>query len=132
MPDKITIDELKLYLGTGLKFKRRDRVYTMRGIEQQELSFDLILTESHKAEINEIKPLVRPLSQLAEEIKVDGKRFVPSIELAWSLYRGVPMDELIEPLRFTEALLLASWHFDVFGWLQRTGPDGESLAEVLE
>jgi len=73
-------------------------------------------------ELSEIKPLLRPLSQLTEEIEHNGEKFVPMEEIDnyhnFSMLRtgDLKTDPLRYPYTIVEALI--SWHFDVFGLIE--------------
>lgn len=73
---KITVDQLKNYLGTGLKI----HFSTTRGVKHHTLDIHNI-TDAIKYTSN-YKILVYRLSDLDKEIEVDGERFVPAVELS--------------------------------------------------
>lgn len=98
--DKLTIRELAPYLSYGLNFKAGNETWLLRSLRT--LDKYPIWAETrwykkenkYKPEINnrglcigygfklkDIKPLLRPLSFLTEEIEHNGERFVPIIEL---------------------------------------------------
>ena len=78
-----------------------------------------------------IKPLLRQLSQLTEEIEIDGERFVP-IKRLNELNIDPNFDPVVlndgtinyDPLK--EYQLLFKWHFDIFNLI------GQGLAEPIK
>jgi hypothetical protein len=86
-----TIEQLKGYLGTGLKmiFKKSGRCFTLNGLmtnENENLIFIDSLQEKWLQKHWNFKPLLHPLSRLTVPISVEGynngEEFVPIIELA--------------------------------------------------
>lgn len=73
------------------------------------------------------KPILRPLSDLTKEIKVNGEKFVP-IEFIeekyytqnWAnqLSRCIEDEKWIYHLDYSLILSLLEWHFDVFGLIE--------------
>jgi hypothetical protein len=83
--------------------------------------------------LDQIKPLLRSLSQLTQEIEVDGVRFVPLVELKNYSDGSVHMDDWLEhmddfsykpheinfeqcPYIFIQKL--QEWHFDIYGLIE--------------
>lgn len=162
MADKITVDELKIFVGTGLKIKdtHKDLRPTLWSVSED--AFE-IAEDGDGWPISFIggttfKPIVRPWSHLTKEIEVDGERFIPMFELYGSgdndIEDGNFTFEDVFPsqtvmvyvdrsrvmvvqhdarfLRFNDATRLAAWGFDIFNWLNRTGKDGKPLAIEME
>ena len=85
--------------------------------------------------LNDIKPIVRPLSDLTKEIEHDGKKFVPIDELAEWLYGEEPESfgkkedarswidfnlggsQIVGNLPFKLVRKLIKWHFDIHNWI---------------
>ena len=85
---------------------------------------------------SDIKPILRPLSDITKEIEVNGERFIP-VEKIYdgSIYEwkndkeqhGVFYDyvmdmhthELAEELQYNVFIMLVEWHFDVFGLIEK-------------
>jgi hypothetical protein len=70
---------------------------------------------------SDIKPLLRPLSHLDKEIEINGKRFLPIIEL--DLYHDFSFMNFSQiqenPTRYPYTIVekLIEWHFDISGLL---------------
>lgn len=141
MGDKITIDELKMFLGTGLSGFVDDDVCLLSSLTEMghivvsRYDFDL----DFRAE--NFRPCVRPWSHLTREIEHNGESIVP-IEFFTS--QKLHPDEIapvIEALKkqvvlgkasYDKTMLYASMLFDIFNWLNRTGDDGQPLAVEME
>jgi hypothetical protein len=77
---------------------------------------------------NDIKPILRPLSDLKKEIEVDGEKFIPKNRLRdlimirgnYSKYDSNWINENIDPflLPFWMIEYLLEWHFDIYGLLE--------------
>jgi len=133
LPDQIKIEELKLFVGTGLKVLYRDK----KEHELTGISGGLAVLGKGEnwfyADLTNIKPIFRPWSHLNKEIEHNGEKFTPWVRRAcWGALEPEFFDADKDDLGFEEALELASWHFDIFNWLNRTGPDGEPLAVEME
>lgn len=77
-------------------------------------------TVDYDCQIDDFKPLLRPLSDLTKEITHNGETFVPiqNIAIYSPTDQGLPY--LIEQIKtgFIEVIVfnkLIEWHFDVFG-----------------
>lgn len=85
MQDKITLEELALYLPYGLKysFDGEDLHHTVIGMDITDMGIHLIspYNDYGTCNINRGKPILRPLSQLTQEIEHNGKNFIPIVEL---------------------------------------------------
>lgn len=83
---KITIDQLKNYLGTGLEIRivRKGSFTTSPdNISFEKFSArDFGIVFKKRYGVKESKPVCYRLSDLDKEIEVNGERFVPAIELA--------------------------------------------------
>ena len=82
----------------------------------------------------EIKPILRPLSDLTKEIEIDGKKFVPFDQVFDELDRELcdvhydVCDALtsglhdikthIKLIPFDMMEYFLAWHFDVLGWIE--------------
>jgi len=81
--------------------------------------------ERQMKQINEIKPILRPLSDLTKEIEHNGLKFVPSIILKECYGHSVQIAEskyLITPIQlesYTLVSQLFEWHFDIFGLIEK-------------
>jgi hypothetical protein len=136
--DKITVEELKMFVGTGLEFEVDEvnvleavLVTTCDGHEYTAVSGMGSCQESNEFQISCIIPIVRQLSQLTKEIEVDGERFVPiekimptseSKNFGWMsdpYMKGLLHSAEIGCLPMNIANKLSSWHFDIFNWIGR-------------
>lgn len=83
---KITIDQLKNYLGTELKvtFDGDEYEHELIGIDLSNEGMHLIsaFNDFGRASIKNIRPLVYRLSDLDKEVEHNGERFVPAVELS--------------------------------------------------
>lgn len=64
---------------------------------------------------NYIKPILRPLSDLTKEIEHNGEKFVPYY---WFGRQGINIESILDE-RWHIVQKLLSWHFDVFGLLDK-------------
>lgn len=81
--------------------------------------------------VNDIKPILRPLSDLTKEIEQNGEKFVPIdkiLEEACFDLSKMNRDEINsysnpilmpELISLTDALMLIEWHFDLAGLIER-------------
>lgn len=75
----------------------------------------------------EIKPILRPLSDLTKEITVNGENFVPSdyISVRFNLFCGewlylcINNLDVIEDVPLSVSKKLLEWHFDIFGLIEK-------------
>lgn len=143
--NKLEIKHLAPYLPHGIMCRVTDRGQSktakMKGLYSDGscVFFDTI--ESDKG-FSEIKPLLRPLSQLTKEIEHDGKRFVPALVLfpvseddeENFLIYGTVIDYWKMAIKnikkhtidYADMVKLQSWHFDVYGLID------QHLAEPIE
>tara|TARA_R110000822_G_scaffold41225_1_gene111947 strand:+ start:117 stop:521 length:405 start_codon:yes stop_codon:yes gene_type:complete len=119
---KLELKHLAPYLPYGLKNQRAfHKPKVIDGIVGNKVYFgDTVLF------INQIEPILRPLSDLTKEIEVDGYKFIPyeddylsdvmcsyeSLELLCEYNGNISNDSTIP---YTIMSLLFQWHFDVFG-----------------
>lgn len=120
---KLKIEHLTPYLPYKLKYIDKDsgEITIMRTISAEINLIDLGWGNAH--ELEEFKPILRPLSDLTKEIEHNGERFVPLYYLAgkygdnigeWVyLFKRNVQDLDDAPYKAFQKLL--SWHFDVFG-----------------
>jgi len=83
------------------------------------------------AKVSEIKPILRPLSDLTKEIEVNGEKFVPIEKLLeencfdLSKLNQEDIDSYYHSYLsdvfwcYGDAVKLISWHFDVFGLIEK-------------
>ena len=128
--DKLTINELKGYLGTGLKIMENDDdgIFEMLGI----YDFEEICTDGGDIPFTNFKPLLYPLSSLTEYREDLG--FVPmealcSVEVQeeedFKLYGTIPeywkylLSTKIRNWDNWQVEKLYSWHIDVHNLIDR-------------
>jgi hypothetical protein len=122
--DKLTINELKGYLGTGLKCKNGNSILEL-------CASYLLIDDNFKEEFISIceitnggkywiKPLLYPLSSLTEYREDLG--FVPMDNIKESqrhLFFREDLENQINGLDYSEMQKLLSWHFDCFNLIDR-------------
>lgn len=124
--ETITIQELGAYLGSGLKFISfdDDRKPVIQTIKRLSFYKDQLVIESSEGwdlGLREIKPIVRPLSDLTKEIEHNGERFVPVERLSFSYLDFTIMQFKIDKTRvsYSDIQKLIEWHFDINNWIER-------------
>jgi hypothetical protein len=150
MENKLELKHLSAYLAYGLKFQSsmdkpfeeygRQPTWTFDGITKLFGDYCLNTLENSDAyPIQLVKPILRPLSDLAKEIEVNGERFYP-LEKLTKIFGGRPISfdgncfytkiqksvvrekEDLVPLHFSQLDAfnkLFEWHFDVFGLIEK-------------
>jgi len=126
---KITNAELKMYLGTDLKgLDSLGALVELVGIKNETYFIKGLSSQYAYGDIQEFKPLLRPLSDLTKEIEVNGEKFVP---LDWFDKNYAPlscsheemkehfMKETLTVMPFVVIQKLIEWHFDVFGLIEK-------------
>lgn len=124
--DKINLEQLAPYLPYGLLVKskggtvfRMSLTNNMKGSGVEDRTIDMILSNGYT-------PLLRPLSQLSEEITHNGESFIPMSEndpspldytdLSFDSFNGREVVNWNTP--YITMQLLFKWHFDVFGLIK--------------
>ncbi len=123
MKEQLEIKHLAPYLPYGLKFEAKqlnkyNKVSTF-------ILNSVVILDWERGNL-EIKPILRPLSDLTEEIERNGKKFVP-INCFHRDFSQILKDELkvtngnllIEFLPYGIIVKLLEWHFDVFGLIDK-------------
>jgi hypothetical protein len=84
-----------------------------------------------KYELEEIKPILRPLSDTSKEIEVNGEKFVPYIKLLEQnnfdvknmnksdLYGYKDFFKDPDLLMYNDVLKMIEWHFDIFSLIEK-------------
>lgn len=75
--------------------------------------------EREMVSIEEIKPILRPLSDLTKEIEHNGERFVPVVNLGWNSYDHILKSNICTTISYEYMVKLFEWHFDVFGLIEK-------------
>ena len=92
-------------------------------------------TDKYRDYLFAIKPIFRPLPDLAKEIEHDGKKFIPIVQLGRLTSSNVNIQDTFQFERLYKALLrdimitkkiglihveaLFEWHFDIFGLIEQ-------------
>lgn len=126
--ETLTLKELAPYLPYDLKCywgRGKRKVSISKPIERY---LFLINQKSDLAEgvLENIKPCLRNLSQLTQEIEHNGERFVPARRIGFGMNHKAEInkDYLLQMSRFKDIYSayekLFEWHFDVFGLIPRS------------
>ena len=123
--EKIELKHLAPYLPYGLKMTWSDGKINVLNPELDEIDYSenevnltLVLFIINKGH-NDIKPILRPLSDLTEEITHKGKTFIPAARMITHGFHNSFWYEIDKfDYRYLYAMdfeKLLEWHFDVFG-----------------
>lgn len=139
---KLELKHLAPYLPYGLKGKAEqydtvDKLLGIYGTNGHTLTLCHQVnnhnTIDYAVDINNFKPILRPLSDLTKEIEVNGEKFVPYKKLYWGYCNGgaefgnVVYCEYGESPKTAINVLdyiddyfqLLQWHFDIFGLIKQ-------------
>ena len=135
----LTIKELAPYLPYRLKGKSNqyDSIDLLLGIYGT-MGHSLTLchrinnhnTCDYDCNVNEFKPILRPLSDLIKEIEINGEKFVPAYRtqvhindkyLPFTVNGRIVLENRIvtNTILYTDMQYLISLHFDVFGLIEK-------------
>ncbi|MDR0266059.1 hypothetical protein D3C87_485960 [compost metagenome] len=150
--DKLKLEHLAPYLPYGLKAemldyksdyvgKQYDEIVGFHQWDKNCLYWSTLTIGGSKPNIERIKPILRPLSDLTKEIEHKGKKFIPlHIINGFGKNSESICDRWIEPNLTTQGggsweggieddidtfqfywlhVKLLSWHFDVFGLIEK-------------
>lgn len=120
---KLELKHIAPYLPYGLKFKTADGWCTLLTINYD----DSIINESYEEsyELNEIKPILRPLSDLMKEIEVNGKTTLYIDHISNSnadekqTIKLIENNNSLEVLEYWKILKLYEWHFDLHNLIEQ-------------
>ena len=104
--DKLTLKHLAAYLPYGLKAemidyksdyvgKKYDEIIGVHQWDKNRQYWSFLTVGGSKPNIDRIKPILRPLSQLTQEIVHNEKKFVPMVEL-YKIARGRYKDSVVK------------------------------------
>jgi hypothetical protein len=121
--DNLTIAHLAPYLPYGLKYMnvKNNEITTMKALDS-----DVEMVDwgwGCALEFHELKPILRPLSDLTKEIEHNGEKFVPTKEYHYlrfeeiSTFKGGENHLIFMQVR--EYQILLELHFDVFGLIEK-------------
>lgn len=122
MENKLTIAHLAPYLPYGLKMRFENitgREITLTGIHGGD-GFAARISDGRYGYWLDgcgFKPVLRPLSQLTQEIEHNGGRFVPYKKLGWEsgdMLISCVKSKTKKDLPYRDAVKLFEWGFDVF------------------
>lgn len=135
---KIQLEHLAPYLPYGLKVKipvvnkKTCRQYVIGTVGAMYSDASICCYDTVNAYPDWFKPILRPISQIDEEIEIDGKFFTPMLEIELDLKRKgewiVQYEQLVDYLTLCPEMeripypliqYLLSWHFDVFGLIDK-------------
>jgi hypothetical protein len=74
------------------------------------LTSDVIARREKLRTIEDVRLILRPLSDLTKEIDHNGEKFVP---------KDVFMESDVDLTSYDGVVTLCSWHFDVFGLIEK-------------
>jgi hypothetical protein len=131
---KLEIKHLAAYLPYGITFKSEmdkpfdevgfNPVWTAEGLIKMFGDYCLTTKDNNDAyAIQTCKLILRPLSQLTQEIEHNGKKFVPKdLLISWNI--GIYNSDEGVNLYFDEVCYqdiqnLLEWHFDIFGLIEK-------------
>jgi hypothetical protein len=99
------------------------RIFTMVGIVDGEvIRSKKGYIRNVEEEIEDVFPILRPLSDLNKEIKVNGNLFTPNHHPLFKIFISADMDWFIDNCPFFvdygQVQKLLEWHFDIFGLIE--------------
>lgn len=117
---KLKIEHLAPYLPYGLKVKWGADIADLIGLIRDAVVLNgEFWMSSQKTSIENIKPILRPLSDLTKEIEVNGEKFFPIKQLdAYHNFSMMHYSDIVkDPTRYPYTIVqrLLELHFDVFG-----------------
>lgn len=134
---KLELKHLAPYLPYELQIKTAYGIKTMVSLSTTVINYDLEL-EAYWDFIKDIKPILRPLSDLTKEIEHNGEKFVPIEILNKMLFTKHSKLEYYDSEFCNGAILfstkiagfnilsineklqkLIEWHFDIFGLIEK-------------
>ena len=99
-------------------------VYEVTGINYEN-SFlpDCVMFRNGYLQIENCKPILRPLSDLTEEIEVGGERFVPNLHPYFKYLIHCELDIFLRDIPYSldyrQYSKLTEWHFDIYGLIEQ-------------
>jgi hypothetical protein len=125
---KLEIKHLAPYLPYGLKIQGQTHksIETLFGLKGETVFVEYSQSLYAWADIFDIKPILRPLSDLTKEIEHNGERFVPSERYNIDKDFLYEIDTNQEDIIYIDVLemynlflILLEMHFDVFGLIDK-------------
>lgn len=128
MKEKLELKHLAPYLPYGLKVRSKQEITYILNIFSNMRGKGLESRDIYSCLDNQYKPILRPLD-LTKEIEHNGERFVPLYVLTSEILAGrmgingyeVKYDLRMDfnSPRYCDVQKLLSWHFDVFGLIDK-------------
>ncbi|WON94737.1 hypothetical protein [Sphingobacterium sp. UGAL515B_05] len=119
----LTLEHIAPYLPYGIRVKVGK---TERNLTAVSLDSTFVFVSAWKGSrekemvsIEEIKPILRPLSDLTKVIEHNGERFVPVVNLGWNSYDHILKSGTCINISYEYMVKLFKWHFDVFGLIEK-------------
>ncbi len=78
-------------------------------------AYDLLPT----GELDNIRLILHPLSDLIKEIEINGEKFIPYKKIGWGNGTWFNDSMAWQTLSFSDAEKLLEWHFDIFGLINK-------------
>lgn len=119
---KLELKHLAPYLPYELKglvewiHKNKTHCVKLYGILENNLQIENPYGGFDYCDIEDFKPILRPLSDLTKEIEVNAEKFVPIIQTDID----IPFtSDLYFLVAYGDVQKLLEWHFDVFGLIEK-------------
>ena len=127
---KLELKHLAPYLPYGLEvaFNLDQDGYEYGIIDGLNKDLDIVEVNACDPYVSDIKPLLRPLSDLTKEIEHNGEKFVPieyfeenyyTLDLHQQCNRVIKDPRWMYQCRYMFVDYLFKWHFDVFGLIEQ-------------
>lgn len=117
--EKLTIKELCAYLPYGIDISINGKIQKLNSIDSEAKLVCYGWGNAGLIDTDDVKPLLRPLSSLTEEIEHNGEKFVPVDILGWNSYENIIKKGICDSVGYQYMIKLFEWHFDVFGLHER-------------
>lgn len=117
--ERLTIKELAPYLPYGIDISINGKIQKLNSIDSKAKLVCYGWGDAGFIDTDNVKPLLRPLSQLTEEIEHNGESFVPIDVLGWNSYENIIKKGICDSVGYQYMIKLFEWHFDVFGLHER-------------
>ena len=121
--EKSELKHLAGYLLYGLKGITQKRIVKIQGFELG-VELPLIWGDINSGFTGRcdfgFKPILRPLSDLAKEIEVNGQKFIPNIKLDWNDGNNTCYSDILKWISIADYFKLLEWHFDIYGLIEKS------------
>ena len=122
---KIELEHIAPYLPYGLNCKTETALHFPNGSYMKNSNYTLTIGNLSDIidnySIGVIKPILRPLSDLTEEIVVNGDDFIPKNKMTRLTRQAIEHNGFDDWRWFSymDIEKLISWHFDIFGLIDK-------------